>query len=335
MLLVLTIFFLVVYAGLILYYWKGWNVAPVYTAAAANQPRAFLSVIIPARNEEQHITQLLDALQQQSFPASAFEMIVVDDFSTDRTAERVTEYALPNLRLLQPSVTEGASSKKKAIEAGIAAAQGELIITTDADCIPPPAWLETLHDFYQAHQANFIAAPVKFHHDQSLLQLFQSVDFMVLQGITAASVSTGFHSMCNGANLAYQKKAFTDVNGFEGIDHVATGDDMLLMHKISRKDPSRVFYLKAKEAIVTTAPMQSWKQFYMQRKRWASKSLVYDDKRIIAVLFFVYCFNLLGCALVIAALLAPFYWWHAGLYLVAKTLIEMPFFRSVARFYGE
>ena len=73
------------------------------------------------------------------------------------------------------------------------------------------------------------------------------MDFMVLQGITGAVVYKNNLSMCNGANLAYEKKAFYEVNGFAGIDHIASGDDMLLMHKIWKKYPDRVHYLKSKE----------------------------------------------------------------------------------------
>ncbi len=137
-------------------------------------------------------------------------------------------------------------------------------------------------------------------HERGLLTLFQSLDFITLQGITAASVYKRFHSMCNGANLAYEKSAFIEVNGFEGIDSIPTGDDMLLMHKIYMRYPEQVFYLKSKEAIVQTEPEYSWKSFFNQRIRWASKADRYQDRRIIAVLALVYavnvCFLVLGIA---------------------------------------
>lgn len=260
---------------------------------------------------------------------------MVDDFSTDATASIVRNFPSPNFLLIRPDTAPELSSKKRSIEVGIQKAKGELIVTTDADCIPPQHWLETINDFYVTKNATFIAAPVKFSHDQSLLQLFQSLDFLTLQGITAASVSANFHTMCNGANLAYQKQAFANVNGFEGIDKVATGDDMLLMYKIWKQQPQKVFYLKNKEAIVTTQPMLSWKGFLMQRKRWASKTLVYDDYRIIAVLTFVYLFNCFFIALVIASLFNSFFWWYVLGFWVIKTVIELPFIYSVADFFGE
>jgi len=332
--LLITILFLLFYALLIFYYWKAWKKLKGYSPTEQADKR-FLSVIIPARNEENNIAVLLNALFQQTYPKDFFEIIVVDDFSTDNTAEVVKGFTTLILTLIQPQVGSKRSSKKKAIETGIQKAKGKLIITTDADCIPANNWLQTINSFYVQHNAAFIAAPVKFSHNNSFLQLFQALDFITLQGITAASVSANFHSMCNGANLAYKKQAFQKVNGFEGIDKVATGDDMLLMHKIWKKYPGRTFYLKSKDAIVTTQPMLSWKDFFMQRKRWASKTLVYDDYRIVAVLAFVYLLNCLFVALIVASFFQSFYWWYVLGFWVTKTVIELPFVYSVAKFYDE
>jgi cellulose synthase/poly-beta-1,6-N-acetylglucosamine synthase-like glycosyltransferase len=329
----ITLIFLLFYAALIYYYWKAWKKLSTYQGKPASN--RFLSVIIPARNEQKNIGRLLHALAAQSYPQDFFEVIVVDDFSTDNTGGLVQANPLSNVTLIQPETSSYSSSKKKAIEAGIRKAKGELIVTTDADCLPPGNWLETVNSFYVKTGAAFIAAPVKFYHNNSLLQLFQSLDFLTLQGITAASVAAGFHSMCNGANLAYTREAFERVNGFEGIDKVASGDDMLLMHKIGKKYPGKTEYLKSKNAIVNTQPMLSWKDFFMQRKRWASKTLVYDDYRIIAVLAFVYLFNCLFLALIIASLINSRYWLYVGLFWMAKTCIELPFLNSVAAFYEE
>ena len=95
---------------------------------------------------------------------------------------------------------------------------------------------------------------------------------MTLQGITGASVYKKFHSMCNGANLAYEKKAFNDAGGFEGIDNIASGDDMLLMHKIQKIYPDRIKYLKSADVVVQTQPQETLKDFMNQRIRWASKA---------------------------------------------------------------
>jgi cellulose synthase/poly-beta-1,6-N-acetylglucosamine synthase-like glycosyltransferase len=326
--------FLWLYALLIFFYWKNWNSLNEHLVSPTTDKR-FLSVIVPARNEEKNIALLLNALSQQTYPQDLYEIIVVDDFSNDRTAEIVKKFSLTNLILIEPNVQPELSSKKRSIEAGISKARGELMITTDADCIPTKNWLETINHIYVENSAAFIAAPVKFLHDNSFLQLFQSLDFLTLQGITAASVSANFHTMCNGANLAYKKETFEIVKGFHGIDKVATGDDMLLMHKIWKQYPGKIFYLKNKEAIVTSQPMLSWKDFFMQRKRWASKTLVYDDYRIIIVLGFVYLLNCSFVALILAALFNSLYWCYVIGFIIIKTLIELPFVNSIAKFYNE
>jgi cellulose synthase/poly-beta-1,6-N-acetylglucosamine synthase-like glycosyltransferase len=332
--LLITVSFLLPYAGLIFFYWQAWKKLGYYNVEPTKDYR-FLSVIIPARNEEKNITVLLNALSQQTYPEEFFEIIVVDDYSDDSTAEKIKTFNLSNLVSIRPEISSPFSSKKKAIEAGIKAARGELIITTDADCIPTKNWLQTINNFYAKNDAAFIAAPVKFSYNNSLIQIFQSLDFLTLQGITAASVSTNFHTMCNGANLAYKKEAFQQVNGFDGIDKVATGDDMLLMYKIWKKNPDKILYLKNEEAIVSTQPMLSWEDFFIQRKRWASKTLVYDDYRIIVVLVFVYLLNCLFITLIIASVFNSFYWWYVLGFVIVKTIIELPFVYSVAKFYNE
>jgi cellulose synthase/poly-beta-1,6-N-acetylglucosamine synthase-like glycosyltransferase len=330
----IAIILLILYEGLIIFYWRSWKSIKDYKPGE-DHPSVFVTVIVPARNEEKNIPQLLQALSRQSYSCERFEIIVVDDFSTDATAEIVRQFKLPNLHLIQPVVDSNSSSKKKAIESAIQIAKGELIVTTDADCLPGPDWLYTISSFYEQHNAAFIAAPVTFLHDHSLLQIFQAMDFLTLQGITAASVAAHFHSMCNGANLAYTRKAFLSVNGFEGIDQVATGDDMLLMYKIWKQQPDKVFYLKSKSAIMPTQPMFSWKDFFLQRKRWASKTLVYDDHRIIAVLAFIYLLNCFFFVLIIASFFYGYYAWYALGYWIIKTFIEAPFVSSVAKFYKE
>jgi cellulose synthase/poly-beta-1,6-N-acetylglucosamine synthase-like glycosyltransferase len=184
------------------------------------------------------------------------------------------------------------SYKKKAIEYAVEQASGNWIVTTDADCIVPPYWLHSLNTFIHTRSLVLVAAPVKFTNTGSFISVFQCLDFMTLQGITAASVHHNFHSMCNGANLAYNKKVFNDVLGFAGIDNIASGDDMLLMHKVYKKYPGQVGFLLSAATVVETLPMPNWKAFLNQRIRWASKANKYDDKRIFWVLVLVYLFNL-------------------------------------------
>ncbi len=309
---IIAILLTVLYIALIIYYRFAFTSVDIYsehakhpTLPTANRQLPTVSIIIPARNEEQNISTCLQSILQNNYPAHLLEIIVVDDHSEDSTAAIVKSYSNQNVKLisLKDFIADKINSyKKKAIEVAVAQATGTLIITTDADCIVPLKWLQTIATFYEEKKPAFIAAPVTIDCGWSFIQIFQSLDFMTLQGITAAVVSKKQMTMCNGANMAYERAAFYEVGGFAGIDNIASGDDMLLMHKINERYPDRVLFLKSKEAIVRTAPVNTIKQFFNQRIRWASKADKYDDKRILPLLVLVYFLNLVMLVLPIIGL---------------------------------
>jgi cellulose synthase/poly-beta-1,6-N-acetylglucosamine synthase-like glycosyltransferase len=333
-----------VYGGLIFWYHRAWRALPVFRPEAS-APRTTITVLVPARNEEANIGRCLQSLAAQRYPRDYFEVIVIDDHSTDGTASIVNGFSGLPVRYLALAEIAGAATvtahKKFAIETGIRAATRELIVATDADCVAGPDWLSTLAAFYEQRGAKFIAAPVRIgggaagERPHSLLAIFQTLDFITLQGITGAAVSKRIHSMCNGANLAYPREVFFEVEGFKGIDEIPSGDDMLLMHKIFLKYPERVFFLKNPQAIVSTRPETSWKGFFYQRIRWASKADRYDDRRIFWALLLVYIVNVIFLAIAVVALWNP--WWQFfGIFLViVKTLIEYFFVRDVANFFDQ
>ena len=337
------------YSLLILYYWRSWvSIVDFRLPILDFESSTKITVIIAARNEEEFIGNCLASICNQSYPKHLFEVLVVDDHSTDNTAAIVNNYAAQNVKLISLKYFIGDalnSYKKKAIEIAITQSNGELIVTTDADCVVTKNWLQTIAAFYQQHNPVFIAAPVSIDCSNKFIEFFQGLDFMTLQGITGASVHKKIHSMCNGANLAYTKKAFEEVGGFVGIDNIASGDDMLLMHKIYTRYPDKVMFLKSKDAIVQTAPVNSIKAFFNQRIRWASKADKYEDKRIFTVLLLVYLVNVWLVALPIIAMFnniqytifniqcSIFGLWL--LFLLLKTLIELIFLYPVAKFFGK
>jgi len=329
------------YCGLILYYRTWLKKIPVFVKPKNYTPKTNFSIIIPARNEAENIANCLDCILNQSFPSEKFEVIVIDDHSTDETALIVNSYCkkYENVSLISlQEITNGKllnAYKKKAIEYAIGLAKHEWIITTDADCSMNNNWLNTYDAYIQSNNKVFVAASVMYYTEMSFLGLFQQADFMSLQGITAASVAANFHSMCNGANLAYEKKVFFEVNGFKGIDHIASGDDMLLMHKINKHNSNGIGYLYNEDSIVYTAPMPTLSTFLNQRIRWASKADKYEDKRIFWVLAFVYLYNafLLFFPLTIIWLPENFKFWLC--YLFIKTLTEITFMHLVAKYYNK
>ena len=338
---IIIIFFIFVcYAALIIYYHRAWNAVPYYQPTKIFSTTK-ISIIIPVRNEEKNILNCIESLIKQNYPSSLFEIIIVDDHSTDGTWNVLTKFINAAIKIIPLKLSdytngnETKAYKKFAIETGINQSTGTLIITTDADCSFHANWLQTIADFYINTNAKFIASPVKINANKSLLSIFQTLDFITLQGITGASVFKKIHSMCNGANLAYEKSVFYEVDGFKNIDNIPSGDDMLLMHKMYKKYPDNVFFLKNTSAIVTTQSETNWKGFINQRVRWASKADSYDDKRIFRVLLLVYVINVLFAALIVAAFFNWLYFFSLIIFLVLKTLIEFPFVKSVATFFNQ
>ncbi len=330
----------VCYLSLILYYRNKFLKLKEYPPAR-HTPTTKFSIIIPARNEEENIRVCLQSIYQNDYPPELFEVLVIDDHSTDSTSEVIKSFSLNYSSLKLITLADELDTKrlnaykKKAIEIAIGKSSGDWIITTDADCIVPVKWLINLDNFIQDKKPVLIAGPVKFINTGSFVSIFQCLDFLGLQGITAASVSSGMHSMCNGANLAYAKEAFYAVNGFKGIDNVASGDDMLLMHKIGKNFPGRIEYIFSKENIVSTDPMPDWKSLINQRIRWASKSENYDDKSILWVLVIVYLYNVMLTVLPVLGLWNIFFL-HAVIVLVLfKIIAELLLLFPVAAFYNE
>lgn len=348
-LVLLLVFLTIVYAAGIIYYRVAWLSIPDFKSEfEAFIPSTSVTLIVPARNEAANIESCLRALAEQQYPKHLFEILVVNDHSTDTTASIVKQYENQNIRLINLADHIGDvqlnAYKKKAIETGIQLSNGKLIVTTDADCTMGKLWLHTIVHCYEKNNAAFIAAPVAIKYRFSFLQIFQALDFLSLQGITGAAVHRKIHNMCNGANLAYEKTAFTKVEGFKGIDNIASGDDMLLMHKIAEQYKDRIVFLKSQDAIVQTKAEKSIVAFLNQRIRWASKADKYKDASILPVLMIVFFLNLLLLIIPFVALsgnqeLSIGHWSLTviNLWLIAvaaKTVIELYFLFPVAKFFS-
>jgi cellulose synthase/poly-beta-1,6-N-acetylglucosamine synthase-like glycosyltransferase len=332
--LLLTLLLLIPYAILLLLYRRWWSKLKTTTVPDSFTASTSFTILIPARNEEQNIARCLQSIQELNYPKELMQVIVIDDFSDDRTVGLVKQFPGVQVIELKDLLKEKINSyKKKAIEVGVEQAAGKYIVTTDADCVVPANWLRNFAYIIQQTPTVFIAAPVAMKEESSAIKLFQSLDFLSLQGITAASVGAGFHSMCNGANLCYSKEAFYKVDGFKGVDHIASGDDMLLMHKLYKQFPNEVHYCKAADSTVLTNPVETISEFFRQRIRWASKAGEYDDKRIFAVLLLVYLLNAFLLILFIAACFNSGLWILLVNSLLFKTAVELVFLTPVARFF--
>jgi cellulose synthase/poly-beta-1,6-N-acetylglucosamine synthase-like glycosyltransferase len=282
MMLVILNFTLVIFSLLYSFYtlWQiiSWIKVPEHLL----KPQVFktkVSVIIPCRNEEKNIATCLKAIIRQNYPISLFEIIVVDDHSTDGTieiAQGILRSSSFSWQYIQSE--ENQFGKKNAITSGIEASFGELIVITDGDCSAGQNWIASIVSLYEENNFQMICGPVAIINESNFLECFQSLEVAGLSILAGGGTFSKNPLLCNGANLAYAKTAFETVKGFQGIDSIPTGDDTLLLFKINKEFPGQVGYLKNEESIVYTPAQPSLKGFLQQRIRWASKGFISKNR---------------------------------------------------------
>ncbi len=287
-----------------------------------------ISIIVAARNEANNIANLLNNLQAQDYPKDLTEIIIVDDHSTDETAAIIGGFS--TIKLVSLSIGEG---KKAAIELGVKSASGQLILCTDADCLPPPTWVSGIVSFYELTNAAFISAPVSLvKSGGSFAGSFDEMESAVLIAIGGASIAAGRPTMCNGANLAYPKKVFEEVGGYAGNAHIPSGDDEFLMHKVAEMYPGKVYFLKDRKAIVTTTACPNWKSLFAQRTRWASKHRHYRSIKVKLELLLVLLANLSFLYLLIGSIAGWFDYKLPLAFIIAKVCIDLNLLSSSFHF---
>lgn len=329
----ISIFFLILYVGLILICTIGWTKLHSYSPEIKSF-NTKISIIISARNEEHNILNCLGSIVKQNYPKELLEIIVVDDHSTDNTKAVVEKISLlnPRIKLIPLTVAKG---KKSAIAEGIKNSSGTLIITTDADCIAPENWVSTIASFYEECHPKMIIAPVAFHNEQSVFEKMQSVEFAGLTATTGATCYFNKLLMCNGANLAYEKQAFIDVESFKGIDNNLSGDDVLLMFKFEKKYPKEIKFLKSREVIVLTEAKKNIKEFINQRVRWASKSLSQVNSTYILTGLIISGFNLCVIISLVISLFNPAFFRIFLILFWPKCIIDFLFLILATSFFNK
>jgi len=292
------------------------------------------SIVIPFRNEADHLPDLLLSIEAISYNPNLFEIIFVDDASTDASVQIIQAFLAINTHLnisILDNVRNSNSPKKDAISTAISFAQHEWIVTTDADCIVPQKWLQCFNTYILQHQPNMIVAPVTLVGNTSFLHQFQSIDFLSMQGATMGGFGLQQPFMANGANLGYKKKVFLQLNGFSNNDNIASGDDVFLLEDFIAHDKKAVHFLKNTDALVQTYVLDSWKALINQRKRWAAKAPKFNNNFTIAVGVLVFFANLLTA---IAIVLVPFYG-VLGYVLMVKIFIDSVLIFKTAAFYQQ
>ncbi len=255
-----------------------------------NRPR--VSVIIPSRNEGKNIKVCLQRLCKQTYPRDLYDVWVVDDDSRDETriiAQKMA-HRFDNLHYIKTSAAyAGMACKKAALMTGINASNGEIIVSTDADCTMPPAWLEHLVSAFTP-DVDAALSWLIVRTDNRFFSHIESIDSLGFVVIGAAAVGLNRPFLANGANFAYRRSAFVAINGFDHIGSIGSGDDDLLLQKLPKH---KIRFICHDNAAVCTNPCPTWRAFFKQRLRWASKSkLQRTEIKILSALMFGVYFTL-------------------------------------------
>ena len=319
----ITILFLTSYICLILIFIKGWYQVPYFKGNENVIPDFKVSLVICCKDEAHHLPVLIDALRNQSF--QHFELVWVNDHSEDDTLQVIEQSRtyFPGMQIIN-SPSKG---KKLAQQAGILAASGELIVTTDADCIPAEKWLESIVDFQTQYHADLIIAPVKLVPGTTLFTRIQQLEFATLVGSGMAAAGTDMPILCNAANMAFLKKAWLE-SRFYLHDEELSGDDVFLLLSI-KKRKGKIGVLKSRDAMVMTGYKKTLKAFINQRRRWASKSSKYTDWHMISTGIIVAGVNFLLFALFLIVLCIPQLWLVFLSVFIIKLMIDFFFLQFI------
>ena len=290
--------------------------------SSAGSPR--VSVIVAARDEEKNIGRCLQALAAQRYPKDRYEVLVVDDNSRDGTAGVVSRFVndCGNVRLVRAKEKSFVSSpKKNAILCGIQESTGEVILTTDADCIPPPGWISGMVRCFEPRVgavAGFSPSLVGNSLRQRLIEL-ESVCFAV---VSAGAIGIGGAISCVGRNFGYLRKAFEEVGGFGATGEVVSGDDDLLLQRIGRQGLWELRFSICPDTFVPTLPATGWGEFINKRKRHFSAGFSYSPVlRVLGALVYSYYLFIL-LSLPVSLVYGKFWIWL--LCLGTKLLLDTP-----------
>lgn len=291
-----------------------------------------VTVLIPFRDEEEHIPALIKSLNSQTYPHARF--IFINDHSSDRGPMMIETYCQFEPRAQIIHLQGNQNGKKRAIELALSGVKSKWVLHTDADTQRGPNWIQSMLQTAIQGNAVMVSGPVLLESDESAFGRWQTLEFAGLIGIGAAGIHLGEPSLCNGANILYKTSAFYEVGGYQGNQHIATGDDQFLMHRLAKKYPGQILFCKNKEAIVTTPAKSNIREFIDQRIRWASKNGKFENPRISMEMIGVW---LLSFVLVMNFILSPIYWASPIIVLIAfslKTRAELKFYKEILPFFG-
>jgi cellulose synthase/poly-beta-1,6-N-acetylglucosamine synthase-like glycosyltransferase len=264
----------------------------------------FVTVVVAFRNELENLPTLLNCLGRQNY--SSFEVILVDDHSSDDGFELASEWCRQHSSF--KVIRQEGTGKKAAITEGVLAAKGDIILTTDADCSFSENWISEVNTPFGDPRIKLVFGPVHLRSGGKFFGRIQQMEFASVIGTGMAAYGLGHALYCNGANMAYRKEAFLEVEGFAGSDHIASGDDQFVLKKIRERFPSGVFLLNSDDALVSAAPQPTFRGFVQQRLRWAGKwraGLSVAGKIAAVSIVVIQCFVLMAWGMILAGSIYP------------------------------
>lgn len=281
-----------------------------------------VTVVVAARDEEKNILDCLRSLDKLIYPEGKIEIIIVNDHSTDSTGQIIESFIKDKTRFktLTPEGSIGSLlGKTNALANAIKISSGEIIFTTDADCIVSPTWAITLASYYK-DDVGFVGG-FTTQEDYNAFAGMQAIDFVYLLTIAAGSINLGKPLSCIGNNMSYRKSVYLEIGGYEGLPFSVTEDFNLLMaiHGMKRY---KIIYPLDENALVTSKACPDWKTLYWQKKRWGVGGMKSD---LIGYSVMAWGYIVHG-----AMLLLPFFFSLPVLYLsVFKILIDYYFVKPV------
>ena len=313
---IIVLFILFLYLLLILKYYVGWR---KNNATGVSHFTPKVSIIIAMRNEQEQVIYLLSELKKQVYPIDKLEFVLVNDHSTDSTLEVLENAAIDNLRVV--NMPDGMFGKKSAIAFAMKEASGEIILASDADCSFSPLWVHTMVAYFANKNIKLVSGPVSYHKQKGIFLGLQTLEFISLIGSGAGAIGVGNAIFCNGANMAYRKADFLELNNFEN-DDVVSGDDVFLLHSVKEKYKQAIAFAKDENAIVLTDVVQTAKSFINQRKRWTAKTSGYKDFSSISTSFLVLFANLSLLVLFVGSLYSVAYFQLFLLFYALKFTVD-------------
>jgi len=280
------------------------------------------TVIVAARNEENNIHDCLQSLDNLIYPNGKLEIIIMNDHSTDSTGAIIESFIKDKskFRCIVPHESIGSlKGKTNALANAIKMSHGEIILTTDADCIVSHDWAKTHASYYQDN-VGFVGG-FTTQQDQNSFAGMQAIDFVYLLTVAAGSINLGKPLSCIGNNMSYRKSVYNEVGGYEGLSFSVTEDFNLLMaiHDLKK---NKIIYPLDVGALVTSKACPDWKTLYWQKKRWGVGGMKSD---LIGYSVMAWGYIVHG-----AMLLLPFFFSMAGLYFsIFKICVDYFFVRPV------